>query len=123
MERLLRVGKTEGLQLHGVALGVLSHKHEVAGVGDEHQLVAAPVAADLIARRRQPSVVPGGLDLHYAPLRDLTRPRRSLLNLLLAVKSEVWVARALLGKLAYAEHLGPEHIADGVQQVGQRRVV
>ena len=39
------------------------------------------------------------------------------------VEAEVRVARALLGKLADAEHLGPERAADGVKQVGQRRVV
>ena len=33
------------------------------------------------------------------------------------------MARALLGKLAYAEDLGPERAAHGVQQVGQRRIV
>ena len=108
MERLLRLGKTEGLQLHGVALGVLSHQNEVAGVGDKHEPVKAPVAAHLVAIRRQPCVVSGGLDLHNAAFGNLPLARLSLLHLPSRVEAEVRVARALVGKLAYAEHLGPE---------------
>ena len=106
VERLLRLGKAEGLQLHGIALGVLSHQHEVACVGNQHEPVKAPVAAHLVAVRRQPGVVDGGLDLDDAPFGDLAGPGLALLHLLSGVEAEVRVARALLGKLAYAEHLG-----------------
>ena len=122
-KRLLRLGKAEGLQLYGVALRVLSHQHKVAGVGDQHEPVTTPVAAHLVAVRRQPGVVPGGLDLHNAAFGDLPGAGLSLLHLPSRVEAEVRVARALLGKLAYAEHLGTERAAYGVQQVGQRRVV
>ena len=123
VKRLLRLGKAEGLQLYGVALRVLSHQHEVAGVGDQHEPVATPVAAHLVAIRRQPGVVSGGLDLHDAAFGDLAGARLSLLHLSSRVEAEVRVARALLGKLADAEHLWPERAAYGVQQVGQCRVV
>ena len=123
MEGLLRVSKTEGLQLHWVALGVLAYQDEVACVGNQHEPVPTPVAAHLVAVRRQPGVVAGGLDLHDAAFGDLAGPRLALLHLLSGVEAEVRVARALLGKLAYAEHLGPERSADGVQQVGQGRIV
>ena len=78
---LLRLGKTEGLQLNSVALGVLSHQHEVPGVGDQHEPVKTPVAAHLVAVRRQPCVVTGGLDLHDAALGDLPGTGLSLLHL------------------------------------------
>ena len=120
---LLRLRKSEGLQLHGVALGVLSHQHEVAGVGDQHEPVDGPSSGSPgrwrpSARRRLRRASP--------PRRRARGPVRfglPLLHLSLGVEAEVRVARALLGKLAYAEHLGPERAADGVQQVGQSRVV
>ena len=109
--------------LRGPALGVLSEQHEVAGVGDEHEAVPAPVAAHLIAVRGQPSVVAGGLDLDHAALGKLSLSRSALLHLAGGVESEVGVARAVVGELGDAGHLGPERGADGVEQVAERRVV
>ena len=119
LKLLIRLRKPEGLQLHGIALSVLAHQHKVSSVGDQHQPVAAPIAAHLVARRRQPSVVTCGLDLHHAPLRDLARPRRSLLHLLRGVEAEVRMPGSLLGEFTHAEHLGPEGTADGVQQIAE----
>ena len=123
LEVLRGAGQPEGLQPGGAARRVLAEQHEVAGVGHQHEAVAPPVAADLIALRRQPGVVVSRLDLDHAAFGELSLARLPLLHLPGGVESEVGVARALLGKLADAEDLGPEGAADGVEQVGQRRVV
>ena len=123
LEVLGGVGQPEGLQLGGPALRVLSEQHEVAGVGDEHEAVRAPVAAHLIAVRGQPCVVAGGLDLDHAALGKLALSRSALLRLAGGVESEVGVARAVVGELGDAGHLGLEGGADGVEQVAEGRVV
>ena len=117
------VGEPEGLQPRGPALRVLSEQHEVAGVGDEHEAVPTPVAAHLIAVRGQPCVVAYGLDLDHAALGKLSLSRSALLRLAGGVESEVGVARALVGELGDAGHLGLERGADGFEQVAERRVV
>ena len=53
-------GQPEGFQLGRVALGVLAQQDEVPGVGDQHQPVQSPVAADLGAVHGQPGIVMGG---------------------------------------------------------------
>ena len=61
-------GQPEGLQLGGIAVGVLAQQHEVAGVGDQHEAIASPVAAHLRAVGGEPGVGIGGLDLHHAAI-------------------------------------------------------
>ena len=106
LELVLCPGEPEGLKPGWVARGVLAEQHEVAGVGDEHEAVPGPVAADLVALGGQPRVVAGGLDLDDAALGELPLARSSPLQLFGCVESEVGMARALLGKLADAVDLG-----------------
>ena len=121
-ERLLGVGHAKGLQLGGVSLRVLAQQDEIAGVGDEDEAVSVPVAADLIAFGGEPGVVVRGLDLDHAALGELSLARLSALYLPGGVESEVGVSGALFGELAYAEDLGLQGCADGVQEVGERAV-
>ena len=122
LKRLSAASQPESLQLRRATRGVLAQQHEVARVGHQHQAVAAPVAADLSALRREPGVVCGRLHLDHAALRRLPLARSALLHLLGRIEAEVGMARALVGKLADAEHLGLERGADGVEQVSQRPV-
>ena len=102
LELSRRVRQPEGLQSDGVAGGVLSDQHEVAGVGDQHEPVPAPVAGHLVAGRGQPRVVVRRLDLHDAALRGLPLAPPATLQLSGGVEAEVGMARALLRELAYA---------------------
>ena len=117
------VGQPEGLQLGRVALGILAQQHKVAGVGDQHETVALPVAADLSAVGGEPGVVASWLDLDHAGLRRLSLLRLSLLYLPGGVEAEVGMSRALLGQLADTIHPGPQRAAHRVQQVSQRQVI
>ena len=120
---LLGVGcQLERFKLCRQAVGVLAHQHEVAGVGDQNQAIAAPVAADLIAIGGEPGVVIGGLDLDNAAFGDLPFAHSAALHLPGGVEAQVGMARAVVGQLADAEDLGLERCADGVQQSGQRRI-
>ena len=101
---------------------ILAHQHEVARVGYQHQAVAVPVAAHLIALRREPRIVNNRLHLDHTALRNLSLARLAFLHLLGRVEAEVGMARALIGKFAHTEHLGLERCADGVQQIGKRSV-
>ena len=112
----------EGFEPRRAARPVFADQHEVSQVGYQHQPVAVPVAAYLIARRRQPGVVFGRLDLDHAALRRLPFARPALLDLLGGVQPEVGVPRALVGKFLNAEDLGHERRANRVQQVGKRPV-
>ena len=102
------VCQPEGLQLDGLPLRVLPQQHKVAGVGDQHETVALPVAADLRAVGGEPGVVAGGLDLHHAGLGCLSLLGLALRHLPGGVESKVGMSRALLGQLADAIHLGPQ---------------
>ena len=102
---------------------VLAQQHEVSGVGHQHQPVAFPIAADLVAFGGEPSVVVGQFHLHHTALRRLSLFGMSLLHLLGGIQADVGVPRALLRHLAHAEHLGPECTADRVQQVVQGRII
>ena len=116
-------GEPEGLQFRGHARRVLAEQYEVAGVGDEDEPVFAPIFADLFTGCRQPGVIGDGLDFDHAALRRLALARLAPLNLTRGIETEVRMARALLCKLADAEYFGLEHASNGVEQVGQRRVV
>ena len=120
LERLGAASQPESLQLRRATRDVLAHQHEVVRVRHQHQPVAAIVAADLSALRREPGVVSGRLHLDHAPLRCLPLAWSALLHLLRRIEAEVGMARPLVGKLADAEHLGFERGADGVEQVCQR---
>ena len=85
-------------------LGTLDRRQIAALVG----VGSLQPGQHLVAIRRQPCVVTGGLDLHDAALGDLAGTGLPLLHLPSCVEAEVRVARALLGKLADAEHLWPE---------------
>ena len=110
-----------------VSLTLLAYLPEL-GTLDRRQIAALVGVGSLqpgqhlVAIRRQPCVVTGGLDLHDAALGDLAGTGLPLLHLPSCVEAEVRVARALLGKLADAEDLGPERPAYGVQKVGQSGV-
>ena len=106
LELVLCPGEPEGLQPGWVARGVLAEQHEVAGVGDEHEAVPGPVAADLGALGGKPRVVAGWFDLDDAALGELPLAGSSPLQLFGCVESEVGMSRALLGKLADAVDLG-----------------
>ena len=62
------VGHPECLQLGGLALGILAQQHEVAGVSDQAETIAVPVAADLGAFGGKPGIVASGFYLHHAAL-------------------------------------------------------
>ena len=70
-ERFRAVSQPEGLQLRRPANCILAEQHEVARIGHQHQSIAAPVAAHLIAVCRQPGVITGGLHLDHATFRHL----------------------------------------------------
>ena len=91
------VGEPEGLEPDRPAGGVRSEQDEVAGVGDEDEAVAVPVAADLVAGGGQPGVVAGGFDLDDAALRRLAFAGPAALDLLGGVEAEVGMAGALVG--------------------------
>ena len=114
------VGQPEGFELRRAARRVLAHQDEIARVGHQNQAVTVPIAADLIAGRREPGIVLRALHLDHAALRRLPRARLALLHLLRRVQPEVRVPGPLVGKLADAEHLGLERRADGVEQIGER---
>ena len=79
--------------------------NEITRVGHEHQPIAPPVAADLIARCREPCIVVRRLYLDHAAFRYLAFSRAAPLHLLRRIEAEVGMARALVGKFADAEHL------------------
>ena len=58
----------------------------------------------------------------HASFRHLPLARSSLLHLLRRIEAEIGMARALIGKLADAEHLRLERRADGIEQVRQRPI-
>ena len=116
------VRKPKALQLRRTACRVLAHQHEIASVGHQHQPVAAPVAAYLIARRSEPGVVLDRLHLDHAALRRLSSARAALLHLLRRVEAEVGMARTVVGELLDAEHLRLQRRPDGVQQPRERTV-
>ena len=122
VEVLRTVRQPEGFEPHSTARRVLAHQHEVARVRHQHQTVAVPIPAHLVSRRREPSVVTGRLHLHHPALRRLPLARTAPLHLPRRVQAEVGMARALVGQLAHAEHLGLERRADRVQQVRERPV-
>ena len=101
---------------------VFAQEHELASIRDQHHAVARPVAAHLAAGGRESGVSVGRLHLHDAELRRLPFPRPAPLDLPRRVEAEIRMTGALVGQLADAEHLGLEGAADGVQQVGDRRV-
>ena len=121
-ERFRVPGQPEGFQLLRPPQRTLAHQHEVARVGYQHKTVAAPVPAHLIARRRQPGVIFDSLHLDHASFRNLPLAWSSLLHLLRRIEAEIGMARALIGKLADAEHLRLERRADGIEQVRQRPI-
>ena len=111
------LGQSEGLQLGGLSVRVLAQQHKIAGVGDQHQPVSVPVAADLRAVGGEQGILVGRLDLHYAALRRLAGLGLPALRLLGGVETEIGMPRSLLGQLADAIHLGPQRAAHGVQQI------
>ena len=123
LERLRGFCQLKRLQLRGLARRVFAEKHEIASVGDQDEQVLVPIPADLVTAGCEPGVVAGGLYLHHAALRKLSLPRLALLHLLGGIQAEVRVTRALLRHLVDAEDLGPEGVADRVQQVGQRWII
>ena len=112
----------EGLQLARAALGVFAKQHEVAEVRHQHQAVAMPVLAHLVAFRGEPRIIRQRLRFHHAVLRRLAFADAAGLELPCREEAEVWVAGAEVGQFADAEHLGLQRGADGVQEVAQRRV-
>ena len=66
---------------------------------------------------------PTSIDTYNTWIQNLAAAGPPSLHLLGCIEAEVGVPCALVGELADAEHLGLERAADGVQQVGNRRVV
>ena len=117
------VGQPESLQLGWIAVRVLAQQYEVAGVGDQNETVALPVAADLCAIGGELGVVACGLDLQHAALRELPLLGMARRHLPGGIETEVGMSRALLGQLADAMHPGTQRAAHCVQQVRQRRIL
>ena len=115
-------GQPEGFEFGRSALCVLAHQYKIARVRHQYQPIAVPVAADLITRRSQPSIITCRFHLNYAAIRNLSLSRLAFLHLLGRVEAEVGMARALVGKLANAKHLRLERCPDGVQQVLKRPI-
>ncbi len=123
LELLRAVGKSASLKAGGIAVGVLANQDEIAGVGDEDEAVAFPVARYLAAGGGQPCVVVvRGLDLDDTALRGMALAGTPALALSGGVEAEVGVSRALVCEFGYAEHLGPESAAYRVQKVGERDI-
>jgi hypothetical protein len=59
-----------GFQLGLAAFGIAAHQDEIAVVGDQDLLVAAPVFADLLATGGDPGVLGGGLNFDCAARRE-----------------------------------------------------
>ena len=112
----------EGLQLAWAALGVFAKQHEIAEVRHQHQAVAMPVLAHLVAFGGEPRIVRQRLRFHHAVLRRLAFTDAAGLELPCRKEAKVWVAGAEVGQFTHAEHLGLQRSADGVQEVAQRRV-
>ena len=121
-KRVLVGGQPECFELRRTARRILAHQHEVARVRHQHQPVAPPIAAHLVASRREPSVVSGGLHLDHTALRHLPLPRPAFLHLRRPVEPEIGMTRAVVGELAHTKHLWRERHADGVQQVRERPI-
>src|SRR5438445_9803262 len=62
----LRICETVGFELDGFAGSILSNEDEVAVIGYENLTVFRPIAANLLAIGRNPSVIRGGLNLDNA---------------------------------------------------------
>ena len=95
-------GQPEGLRLCGVALAVLARQHEVAGIGDQNQLVQPPVATHPVAAGGEPGVVAGRLDLHHTRLGSLALFQPAILQLLRTERSDggmSWAAATVLRRL------------------------
>ena len=101
-------GQAEGFQCGRVAGGVFADQDEIAGVGHQHETVAAPVAADLLALRSQPRIIMRGFDFDDAAFGDLSFLRLALLHLLGRIQAKVGMARALVGQFADADDFGLE---------------
>ena len=89
-----------------LARRIIADERELVQVGRQHQTIAGPVASDLLAHRQSRHVLMRGLDLDHAAFRSLTLARAPPLHLPGRVEAEVGMARALVGQLADAEHLG-----------------
>ena len=116
-------GKSERLQLDRVACAILTEQDEISHVGDKNEVILVPILADLRAFGSQPRIVRLGLDLHDAAFGGLALNRIALAGLLGGVEAKIGVIRPLLPPFSYARDLGPEGIADAVQQIVQRRVI
>ena len=121
-ECLFALGQPERLQHRLAAARVRADEAELAQVRHQHQAVASPIARHLLAHRRSLDVVVGRLHLDDTALRSLSFARAAPLDLLCGVEPEIGMARALVGELADAEHLGLERRADRVQKVRERPV-
>ena len=122
-DELVRAGRqTERLERRLAAGPVRTDQCKLAQVGHQHQVVAVPVARNLLAHGGRARVLVGRLHLDHATFRRLPLSRPALLHLLRGVEAEVWMARTLVGQLAQTEHLRLERGAHGVQQVRERPV-
>ena len=84
---------------------MFTHQHEVARVRHQHEPIAVPIAADLIALRGEPGIVIGRLHFDHAALRRLPLARSALLHLLCRIEAEVGMPRPMVSEFLYAEHL------------------
>jgi len=116
-ERILAGSESEGLQLGGLPLGVLSDEDEVAQVAHEHLAVLPPVSGDLLAVGCDPGVLPRPLHLDHATARDHARQRVRcpLLQLLLGEETSIGEPRAAVLEGQDAMHFRTELLPDFVQ--------
>ncbi len=121
-ERLFTLGQPERLQHRLAAVRIQADEAELAQVRGQHQAIASPIASHLLAHRPRPQVLVRRLDLDDTALRGLSLARAAALDLLRGVEPEVGMARALIGKLADAEHLGFERRAHRVQEIRERSI-
>lgn len=125
-ESLFIFGEAIGTEIDGRAFGISAKEDEVAVIGDENLSVFLPVAADLAAVGRDPSVVAGWLDLDCAASGLLAGKGFVVLEPLKLVFGEEAAVRKAGATILEGENaadFGFEFAADRVKQVTERRVV
>ena len=111
------VGQPEGFECGRMTGGVFTYQDEIACIGDQHETVTLPIAADLDAVRGQPSIIIRGFYFGHAAFGELSFLGLALLHLLGRVEPKVGMARALVGEFADTDHFGFESVPNSVQQI------
>ena len=122
LELVTAAGQTERLENRLPVRRIAADQLELAQVGHQHQTVAPPVAAHLLAHHHRPGAVARRLHLDDAALGHLSVAGSASLYLPRREETEVGMPGPLVRELGNAEHLRPKGCADGVKQVRERSV-